>query len=86
MDGDHALVVLVVRQGLALTLAGIVAGIFGASAASRLLTSLLYEVSTIDPITYVATAAVLVLVAVLASLLPALRAGRADPLVTLRGE
>jgi ABC-type lipoprotein release transport system permease subunit len=47
---------------------------------------LLYEVSTIDPITYVATAAVLVLVAVLASLLPALRAGRADPLVTLRGE
>jgi putative ABC transport system permease protein len=60
---------------------------FAASLAlTRVLHSFLYEISAIDPITYVTVAALLVAVGVLASFLPARRATRVNPLVALRHE
>ncbi len=76
----------VVGTGMALTGAGVVVGLAGAWAMSRVLATLLYGVSATDPATYVATAAALTVVAALATLLPARRAARVDPLVALRAE
>jgi putative ABC transport system permease protein len=77
---------LVVSQGAWLAGLGIVAGLIGALAATRLLAGLLFGIGPADPATFVATAAALAIVAALASLLPALRAVRVDPIVTLRSE
>ena len=77
---------MVVRQGMTLAVAGAVAGLLGALAAARGLQSLLFEVSARDPAIYAAVAGVLVLVAALASWLPARRAARTDPQLVLRGE
>jgi ABC-type antimicrobial peptide transport system permease subunit len=77
---------LVLSQGAWLAGLGIVAGLVGALAATRLLAGLLFGVGPTDPATFVATAAALALVAVLASLLPALRAIRTDPADALRAE
>jgi predicted lysophospholipase L1 biosynthesis ABC-type transport system permease subunit len=77
---------LVVSQGAWLAAAGIVAGLIGALAATRLLAGLLFGVGAADPATFLATAATLGTVAVLASLLPALRATRTDPITALRSE
>jgi putative ABC transport system permease protein len=74
----------VLRQALALTALGVVIGTAAALALSRLLGALLYEVSPTDPITYVAVAILLTLVAALAAWMPAWRATRIDPLVVLR--
>jgi ABC-type antimicrobial peptide transport system permease subunit len=75
-----------VRSGL--TLAGIGAGIGLAAAAGlmRLMKSLLFGISTLDPVTYVAVPVVLVLAAVLASYLPARRASAVDPVEALKAE
>ena len=62
---------------------GIIAGAFGLT---RLLGSLLYEVSPVDPTVYAGVSAVLVLVAATASLVPALKATRIDPVEVLRAE
>jgi predicted permease len=75
---------LVLREGLALALAGGVLGLAAAAAGGRLLSSLLFGVRPSDPPTLIATLAVLGLMAVGASLAPALRASRSDPLVVLR--
>jgi predicted permease len=77
---------LIVRQGLAMTVAGIVVGLAGAAAASRLLESLLFGVTTTDPLAYALVTLVLVAAALAACLLPARRAARIDPIVSLRGE
>jgi len=77
---------LVVRQGVWLAVAGSVTGIFGALLLSRLMAKLLYGVKPIDPATFVAVAAGLGLVAMLACYLPARRAMRIDPMVALRYE
>ncbi|HLW75381.1 MAG TPA: ADOP family duplicated permease, partial [Bryobacteraceae bacterium] len=77
---------LVLGQGLILTLIGIAIGLAGAVAATRLLESLLFEVKPTDPLTYAAVAVLLTAVATVASLIPALRAARVDPLVALRQE
>lgn len=82
----QGIVALVVRQGLALTIVGIVVGVLAAALASRTLTTLLFGVSPLDPIIYLATAAVLGVVALFACAVPAVRAGRADPMETLRAE
>jgi len=77
---------LVVRDGMRLTAAGLVLGLGGALAASRLLAGLLFEVPPADPGTY-ATVSVLVLgVALLACWIPARRASRVEPVAALRGE
>lgn len=77
---------LVLRSGLGLTFIGIVLGLAGAAALTRVLTTLLFEVSATDPLTYTAVACVLGTVALLASYIPARRAAKVDPLVALRYE
>jgi putative ABC transport system permease protein len=74
---------MVLRQGLSLAGVGIVAGLIGAFVLTRLMASLLYEVGPTDPITFVGVAAALLLVALAASLLPALRATRVSPTIAL---
>jgi putative ABC transport system permease protein len=77
---------MVVGQGLALAVAGAVAGLLGALVATRGMRSLLFEVSASDPAIYSGVAVLLVLVAVVASWLPARRAAATDPQLVLRGE
>ena len=77
---------LVVRQGLKLTLIGVVAGILGALGLTRFLSSLLYSVKPSDPLTFVVVSLGLVGVALLASYVPARRATKVDPIVALRYE
>jgi putative ABC transport system permease protein len=77
---------LVIRNGLGLTLIGIVLGIAGALALTRVLATLLFEVSTTDPFTFAAVALVLVSAALLACYIPGRRATKVDPLVALRYE
>ena len=79
-------VTMVLRGGLRLVGAGVVIGAVAALALSRTLASLLFGVSAADAWTYGLTALALVVVAVLASYLPARRATRFDPALTLRAE
>ena len=86
--GAPAVTVLksVVRDGLRLTGWGVGLGLVGAWGMSRALESILYGVSTTDPVTFVGTALLLTLVATVATWLPARRAARVDPVVALRAE
>ena len=77
---------LVVRQGMILTSIGVVVGLAGAFALTRVMSSLLFGVTERDPITFGAVAALLIMVAFIACLVPALRATKVDPLVALRYE
>jgi putative ABC transport system permease protein len=77
---------MVLKQGLALAGAGVVLGLAGAVAATRLLQSFLFEVKPGDPMTYLGVAVLLTLVAMAASYLPARRATKIDPLAALRQE
>jgi len=77
---------LVLRQGFRVTIVGIVVGLAGAFAVTRLLLSLLYGVSATDAGTFIGVSLLLVSVAMLASYIPARRATKVDPLVALRYE
>lgn len=77
---------LVMGQGVILVGAGIFVGLIAAAALTRLLGTLLVEVSPIDPAAFLASAVVLVLVALAACFIPARRAAKVDPLVALRYE
>ena len=77
---------LIARQGLGLTLAGIAVGLVLAAALTRLLSSLLFDVSATDPLTFGLTATLLMFVAVPATWIPARRATKVDPLTALRME
>jgi predicted permease len=77
---------MVMRRGLCLALWGIVAGLGMALAAAPQIAPLLYRVSPADPVSIAGAALFLIVVAVLASLIPALRATRIDPTVALRQE
>ena len=76
----------VLGQGLRLAGVGIVVGIGLALAATRLLNTLLFGTSPTDVLTYAAVATLLVVIAIGASVVPALRASRVDPLIALRDE
>lgn len=77
---------LVIRGGLVLALAGIVIGLAGALAGSRLLAGLLFGVSSVDPLTFVVVPLAVVLATLGATWLPARRAARAAPLAAIRSE
>jgi putative ABC transport system permease protein len=77
---------LVFRQGLTLTGLGVALGLCGAVAASQAIITLLYGVSRLDPIAYLGVVAVLAGVSVIACWVPAWRAARVDPAITLRAE
>jgi putative ABC transport system permease protein len=77
---------LVLRQGAGLALGGVLAGLAISALAMRLLVSQLYRVSPTDPATFAGSAVLFIAVAALASYLPARRAMRVDPLLSLRGE
>lgn len=77
---------LVVRQGMMLALIGVIVGLAGALALTRVMSSLLFGVTERDPITFVAVAALLIVVAFISCFVPAHRATRIDPLIALRCE
>jgi predicted permease len=77
---------LVVRQGLSVTVLGVALGLMAALGLTRVMGSLLFGVSTTDPVTFVLVAVVLTVVSLLASYLPARRASRIDPTEALRAE
>ena len=74
------------REGLTLAAAGVALGLAGALALTRILSGLLYGVSTTDPSTFVTTGLILTAAAMLACYVPARRAARVDPMVVLRCE
>jgi len=77
---------IVLRHALVLCGAGLAAGLMGAFALTRVMQGLLFGVSSSDPVTFIAISGVLVVVAIGASLVPASRAARVDPMVALRYE
>ena len=82
----RALTSMFVRHGLRLTAIGVVFGVIAAIAVMRLMSTLLFNVSPVDPITYVVVCAGLVVPAWLASYLPSRRVASVDPVEALRGE
>jgi putative ABC transport system permease protein len=75
---------MVLRQGLALALAGAAVGLVGAWIVSHLMAGLLYGVSPSDPLTFISLTVVLIIVALAACYIPARRAMRVDPIIALR--
>jgi predicted permease len=75
---------LVIRQGMTLAVVGLSIGLPASAGLMRLMKGLLYGVSATDPLTFCAVSALLTLVSLLATLVPALRATKADPMVALR--
>ncbi len=80
------IVKLIVRQGMLPALIGIAIGLFGAFALTRMMSSMLYQVSPTDPVVFVVAAATLTAVALLAIYIPAQRATKIDPVRALREE
>jgi putative ABC transport system permease protein len=75
---------LILEQGLLLTLIGIVLGLAGALALTRLLSGLLFEVGSTDPATFAAIVLLFTAVSLIACYIPARRATRVNPLIALR--
>ena len=77
---------LIISRGLTLTAAGVIAGMAGALALTRVLTSLLFGIAPNDPVTFGAVAALVICGALVACYIPARRAAKVDPMVALRHE
>jgi ABC-type antimicrobial peptide transport system permease subunit len=77
---------MVVRQGVVLTGIGVVLGLAGAAAVTRVMSSMLFHISPMDPLTYCAVSLVLLAAAAAASYLPAHRASVVNPVEALRVE
>ncbi len=80
------IVTMVLRSGLGVALLGTAGGLAASAAASKLVAGLLWNVAPRDPLTYLLSAALLAGTAVIACLVPALQAARADPVTALRSE
>jgi hypothetical protein len=80
------LLVMVLREGVTLTVAGLVCGLVGAAFLTRVMSSILFGVSTTDPSVYLGISSLLLTVTLAACYLPARRATRVDPMVALRYE
>jgi putative ABC transport system permease protein len=76
--------VMILRQGMTLAFGGIIAGLVAAFLLTQLMQSLLYQVQPADPVTFVAVPLMLLVVALIASYIPALRATKVSPLIALR--
>lgn len=83
---QRRLVALVTREGVSLVVSGIIVGLAASFALTRVMTSLLYGVSPLDALTWMLAALSLFVPTVLATVVPALRASRADPIVAMRAE
>jgi putative ABC transport system permease protein len=75
---------MLLRRGLQLTAAGVGIGLLAAAALTQLLEGLLFETRATDPVAFTVAPGILAAVALLATLLPALRAARTDPMLALR--
>jgi putative ABC transport system permease protein len=78
------MVLRVLVQGMVLTGIGLILGVAGALALARVLENLVFGITTTDPLTFIAVVLLLGTIALLASTIPAVRAARTDPAVTLR--
>lgn len=78
------LLLMVVRQGVAWTVVGLLLGMAGSIALSRYLRGVLFGITPVDPTTFAVVSAMFLLVTILATLIPARRIARVDPLVALR--
>ena len=81
---QRKILAMVVRQGMMLAVAGSVIGLAAAFGLTRVIRSLLYGVDATDPLTFAGTALLLMIIALLASYIPARRAVRIDPMTSLR--
>jgi putative ABC transport system permease protein len=79
-----SILAMVLRQGLGVALTGIVAGIVGAAGLTRLLSSMLFGVKALDPVTFMLAAMLFLMVALAASYIPARRAAAVEPMAALR--
>ena len=77
---------MVLVDGAKVTVSGVIAGIVGAFALTRLMSAILFNVSASDPLTFAGISVLIVLVSLLASYIPARKASRVDPMVALRCE
>jgi len=84
--GRGEVIAMVLRQGMGLVALGVAIGLLGAAAATRVMRGILFQVSPTDAFTLAAVAALLVLSAFVAILIPARRATRVDPMIALRAE
>jgi ABC-type antimicrobial peptide transport system permease subunit len=82
----RGILALVLRQGLIVCGAGILIGLGAATVLTRILRTLIFGVDAMDPMTFATVAGLLTLTAMLATLAPALRASRIDPVISLRTE
>jgi ABC-type antimicrobial peptide transport system permease subunit len=82
----HTVIGIVVAQGARLVAIGLIAGLIGSLGLTRLVSSLLYQTSPYDLVTFISVPAVLAVVAFIACALPAWRAARVDPITALRAE
>jgi predicted permease len=79
-------VALVLRSGMKLVAVGLVLGLAAAAGAGRLIQTLLYYVQPLDPLIYLSVTVLFAVIAIVACLLPSLRASRIDPIIALRAE
>ncbi len=84
--GRRDVLSLVVKQGMILAGAGVGLGLFGALGLTRFISSLVFEVSPTDPLTFAGVSVILMVTSFLACFIPARRASRVDPIVALRYE
>jgi ABC-type antimicrobial peptide transport system permease subunit len=87
IGADRSVVLrMILRQGVALALSGIGVGLIAALGLTRLMQTLLYQVEPVDPITFVAVPLILLVIALTASYVPALRATKVSPVIALRAQ